>query len=407
MTTTEKIKDSFPHPTIDPIIGQPGYDSIKPMHQKLNANAASIISHLGNGRLGLLFLTVAPAVFNTLSATAFVPPVNPGPLPHYPPGATQFQIQATNATHATNTRLFKQYDATDRALKQQLLGCVDDMFVNALSDPHVGYANVSTLDLLTHLYTSYARITDGDLEDNKEIMGAAYDVNLPVETLYKRIEEGVQFAAAGNTPFTAEQVVSIAFRIIQKTGMFTDDCKIWKRRPPVQKTWAQFKVDFALAHSELRESQQTNRTGGYANNATEMHDMQQETATAIANLANATLADRETMTSMQATISTLTLQLAEVNQKLVDSLNVATTLKTQLVTAAGSAQGGGNAGNGGGAWTPVRQTQQSYTHYCWTHGVKSGHTSAQCTRPAEGHKNEATDANKMNGRTTKWKRYGA
>ena len=85
MTSTEKIKDSFPHPTIDPIIGQPGYDSIKPMHQKLNANAASIISHLGNGRLGLLFLTVAPAVFNTLSATAFVPPVNPGPLPHYPP----------------------------------------------------------------------------------------------------------------------------------------------------------------------------------------------------------------------------------------------------------------------------------------------------------------------------------
>ena len=267
MTSAEKIKDAFPHPTIDPIIGQPGYETIKPMHQKLNANAAYFVSHLGNERLSLLFLTVTPAVYNTLSANVFIPPVNPGPVAQYPPGATQFQIQAVNALHATNTRLFKQYNATDRALKQQLLGCVDDMFVNALSDTHIGYANVSTLDLLTHLYTAYAKITDGNLEDKKETMGAAYDVNLPIKTLFKRIEDDVQFAAAGNTPFTAAQVVSIAFRIIQKTGMFTDDCKIWKRLPAIQKTWAQLKIDFSLAHSKLRESQQTNRTGGDAGDA--------------------------------------------------------------------------------------------------------------------------------------------
>ena len=136
--------------------------------------------------------------------------------------------------------------------------------------------------------------------------------------------------------------------------------------------------------------------------------MQQETATAIANLANATLADRETITSMQATITTLTLQLAKVNQKLVDSLTVATTLKEQLVAATGAAQGGG--GRIGSAWTPAgtgAPPPVSFIHYCWTHGIKCGHTSAQCTRRAEGHKTEATDANKMNGRTTKWKRYGA
>jgi len=246
MTSVEKIKDVFPHPTIEPIIGQPGYDTINHMHQKLNTNAAFIISHLGNGRLGLLYLTVTNTVFNTLSAIPFIPPLNPSPMAIYPPGATQFQIQAVNATHATNTRLFKQYDATDRALKQQLLGCMDDMFVNALADPHVGYAIVTTLDLLTHLYDTYAKITDGDLEDNKDTMASPYDVNLPIETLYKRIEECVQFAAAGNTPFTAAQVVSTAFRTIQKTGMFPDDYKICKRRPAVHKTWAQLKTYFLL-----------------------------------------------------------------------------------------------------------------------------------------------------------------
>lgn len=168
----------------------------------------------------------------------------------------------------------------------------------------------------------------------------------------------------------------------------------------------QFKIDFLLAYSELRESQQTNHTGGYASNATKMQNIQQETATVIANLANTTLADRETMTSIQATITTLTLQLAKVNQQLADSLNVATIRKEKLVAATGSTQGGG--GNGG-AWTPVRpkETPQSYTHYCWTHGVESGHTSAQSTSPAKGHNYEATEVNKMNGRTIKWKHYGA
>ena len=60
------------------------------------------------------------------------------------------------------------------------------------------------------------KLTDGDLEDNKETMTAAYGVNLSIETLYKRIEACVQYAAAGNIPFTPAQVVSTAFCVIKK-----------------------------------------------------------------------------------------------------------------------------------------------------------------------------------------------
>jgi len=102
------------------------------------------------------------------------------------------------------------------------------------------------------LYDTYVKITDYDLEENKEAMAVNYDVNLPIEKFFKRIKQCVQYAAAGNTPFTAAQVVSTAFRTIQKTGMFTDECKIWKRLPTLEKTWAQFKVDFTLTHSKQR-----------------------------------------------------------------------------------------------------------------------------------------------------------
>ena len=229
MITIDRIKDSVPHPTIEPIAGQPSYETIKPLHQKIHENSAFVVTHIGNGRIGLLYLTVTPTVFTTLCEVAFVPPVNPSPSPEILAGANQFQIQAATSLYNLSTKDIKQYDATDRALKQQLLGAIDDMFVNVLSDTHVGYANVTTLQLLTHLYNTYANITDGGLEDNKDVMAAPYDVNLPIETLYKRIEESVQYAAAANATFTAAQVVSTAFRVIQKNGIFVNNCRAWKR----------------------------------------------------------------------------------------------------------------------------------------------------------------------------------
>ena len=68
----------------------------------------------------------------------------------YPENATQFQIRAADKAHAQATKLFQQYDSCDRALKQLLLGAVDDMFVVDLSDRHIGYGNCTTLDLLTY-----------------------------------------------------------------------------------------------------------------------------------------------------------------------------------------------------------------------------------------------------------------
>ena len=145
MLSTDKILDSFPDPTIQLIIGKPTYESIWRVQLKLNANDASVQSHLGNGRLGLLSLTVTPVVLNTLSHISFVPPRNSGPNVIIPPGQIAAQITAINQTHDSQAILHKQYDATDKALEKLLLGAVDDMLVSAISHPHIGFANVNTL----------------------------------------------------------------------------------------------------------------------------------------------------------------------------------------------------------------------------------------------------------------------
>ena len=135
------------------------------------------------------------------------------------------------------TKLVKQYDATDKALKQLLLSAVDDMFVRTLRHRHVGYANVTTLQLLTHLYSVYANINPVDLQENDRRMKTPYDPNLPIEALFDQIEDAVEYAAAGKAPSSAAQVVNTVYNLIFQSGLYQDDCKLWKRRPEGEKTW--------------------------------------------------------------------------------------------------------------------------------------------------------------------------
>ena len=71
------------------------------------------------------------------------------------------------------------------------------MFVNGLNNRHIGYANVTTLQLLTHFYNNYAKIIDSDLINNKNTLNEPYDVNLPIEYFFMLIEDCVDYSQSG------------------------------------------------------------------------------------------------------------------------------------------------------------------------------------------------------------------
>ena len=128
-SSIEEIVDVLPFPTIDPIIGTPDYESIADIHLKLNSNTASVQSNLGCGTLGLLFLTVSPAVYATLSTATFVPPVNPVPKPIIRTGLTGAVISDLRYHHTEATNIFTEYENTDKAIRQLLLASTDEQYV--------------------------------------------------------------------------------------------------------------------------------------------------------------------------------------------------------------------------------------------------------------------------------------
>ena len=315
----EKIVESFPHPTVSQIVGHPSYETIAELQLKLNTNAASIYSHLGNGRLGLLFLTVKPAVYNTQYTVTFYPPTNPGQTPTISTVSTGLKIAEIRRRHKDQFDEFQTYQQTDRTLKMILIASIDEAYIRSLRDKYIGYANVTTLQMLTHLYNSYARISQFDLKENYKRFKQQWDPNQPSEVLIDQIEDSFDYAAAGNTPYSKEQITNMAYNIIYRTGLFSNECKAWRKKDAPDQTWTTFKAEFTLAHQDLRESQVTVKNAGYHNQAnfTQEDDIPDnaEALADISELANASTSDQNTIANAQ-----LCKEIAATNTKLADAL---------------------------------------------------------------------------------------
>ena len=80
-----------------------------------------------------------------------------------------------------------------------------------------------------------------------------YNVQDPLITIYKEIEELEQLGKAANNPYLPSQLVTFALQIIKNTGDFEDSQKKWHIKTPIDKTWNNFKIHFDTEHQALRK----------------------------------------------------------------------------------------------------------------------------------------------------------
>jgi hypothetical protein len=81
--------------------------------------------------------------------------------------------------------------------------------------------------MLEHLFLSYGSITAVDLECNFENMREAWDPQQPVETLFKQIQDCVDYAEAGGITIVEAQKLSTAYTKVFATGIFHSACHRW------------------------------------------------------------------------------------------------------------------------------------------------------------------------------------
>ena len=390
---TAKITTGFPRPTVDPILGLPTYVTIKELHVQLNANAASIFTNLGDGQHGYLRLTVSDAQYNSVSAVPFVAPVNPGATVTYPFNATSARTRQADDAHDKAYRLFKDYTLADKALKQLFLGAIEEKYYRVLRNDLIGYANVTTRDLIKHFYTGYGDITSAQLADNDVKLRSVYDPNQPIESLYEQIDNAIAFATSADNEYTDKHTVSIGYAIKFQTGVYADGCKVWRKKLEADKTWPTFKTFFTNANQDLRQSKATTASTGYHPAVT---IYLQHT---LNTLTTAIESDQSTITNMTAHNNHLTQQLTQAIVGLGTATDNIATLQSQLNALTYNGRGGGRDGgsvggnrytgtgtSGGGASANTPDNKKSHrfdfnrkpkhkvynnNNYCYKHGYIS------------------------------------
>ena len=126
-----------------------------------------------------------------------------------------------------------------------------------------------------------------------------------------------------------------------------------------------------------------------------MSEIQQETYTALANLATATTSYRTAFITLTATNANLSRQITTLTANLLTAQSKITTLTVQL-----AAKGGGNGdGNNNSNLRTGEFPGLDPMGYCWSHGwrVRKGNLSSTCLKRKTGHDATATQENTKGG----------
>jgi hypothetical protein len=171
-STPDKLIAGFPHSSLPGVTGDPTFEDLKVILRLLNTNAMSVASYEG-GRHGHLGISMTSEEYFGIAVNVFPVPINPGPsaAAAVVAGMTAAVIAEMTRLHREATQVYRTYHNVNQALLDEI----------------VGYANCTSLQLLTHLLTYYTMIAPTELTQNYERLNTLYDPNLPIETLFQQI----------------------------------------------------------------------------------------------------------------------------------------------------------------------------------------------------------------------------
>ena len=86
------------------------------------------------------------------------------------PAPTATILSELVRTHKHEVCLFNKYQAVDRVCKKVVSNLIPEKIYKSLSIGIIGFAKVTSLEIITHLITKYAELEEEDVQDiNKKM----------------------------------------------------------------------------------------------------------------------------------------------------------------------------------------------------------------------------------------------
>jgi len=167
-------------------------------------------------------------------------------------------------------------------------------------------------------------------------------------------------------------------KLSEKTGLFNEDCKEWRKKPDEEQTFENFKHFFTAADDDRRKNNATTGSSGYSINTIEQIVHHEMNNILQQWMQPEDISNRSSTESAPPTESANATTIEEIKDEIIKLINNQNKAKPPPF------QGKINGEN---------------VTYCWSHGITKNryHNSKTCKRKKEGHQDESTLNNRMGG----------
>ena len=154
-------------------------------------------------------------------------------------------------------RLFRESNAVEHALIQQIVAAIDEKFLQAIRDNHTGMLIGTIPDISDHLFRNYGHVTRQELSElKKQVEDFSYQASEPVDVMLSEMDDLADIAEITKSPITYLQKVDMAYLLQQRTTKFSSALTKWNEKPEANKTWDNFKTHARDAQLVLRNTGQ-------------------------------------------------------------------------------------------------------------------------------------------------------
>ena len=428
----------FEYPELTRLRGEPTTSSLMTLENEIKANAQSVMTTLGGGNNGHLGLVLDPTRYGRIPGTSVY---NCPTLPTlvFAATATGPQIALQKEIYYENLRLFKETNAVERVLVQQIVSAVDAKYLKALQNSRTNKITGDIPAIMEHLLTNYGDVTKEELRSVcNTVEQLTFHPNEPIDVIFTEVDMLSDLSEIAKSPLSEAQKIDLAYVVIQKTQKFKSDLKSWNQKTTLHQTWENFKIHFRKAQKELRRTgdltieqsishaELVDRITEGVQQAVQQQMQPDDTTILAANLANENNTQQQ-LDELQERYNELIMATTS-EQQITDHQPYNNNhppqyqnqyqqnnqqryqnqfYRNQNQPTYNNRQYGGRSQNSryaGRQPSFPRQQGVFQTSYCWTHGI-CGHASNRCRNKMRGHKNEATINNRMGGSNFRQTRF--
>ena len=196
--SADSIMAQMPHPMLTRVLGEPTHKQIHMVIRELTANLMAVSCPRGHNK-GHLGLQQDPAIYLAYNAAVFTIPANEPPTyPRIPAGATTQAQEELRATNISARKAWATYRLVLAITRDQFAAAINDVYYAVLVNPTEGLNGVDLRTLVQHILTTYAQISQPDLDDNMTEFNTGIDPGLPL-AVYTRKQENRIHAGGPHT----------------------------------------------------------------------------------------------------------------------------------------------------------------------------------------------------------------